>query len=223
MAELHTDDRCRRQSLLRIGNDSSISTLATFATRTVGTASFESVTTGLAVGPDGAYYVGELTGVPFSTEAAQIYRVASGGGAPTVFSTRFTMISDLALARTAACTRWNMTPTVRAILAYKGHSGGGAQWIKIVSTMGKTMCPLRHHQLEPLLDSMERSSTSRHVRPTKRRPTSECSAAFASRRVDAAHPEEHEKATLVSGINGLVSRAARAPVRACIEPRANRS
>jgi hypothetical protein len=83
-------------SLLRIGNDGSISTLATFPSRTLGPATFESVTTGLAVGPDGAYYVGELTGVPFPPGGAQVYRVPSGGGPPTVFATGFTMISDLA-------------------------------------------------------------------------------------------------------------------------------
>jgi hypothetical protein len=83
-------------SLLRIGDDGGITTLATFPSRTLGPVTFESVTTGVAVGMDGSYYVGELTGFPFPPGGAQVYRVPSGGGTPTVFATGFTMISDLA-------------------------------------------------------------------------------------------------------------------------------
>ncbi len=59
-------------SLLRVGSDGSISTLATFASRTVGAATFEAVPTGIAVGPDGSFYVGQLTGGPFIPGAAEI-------------------------------------------------------------------------------------------------------------------------------------------------------
>ena len=45
-------------------------------------------------GPDGAYYVGELTGVPFAPGAANIYRVAPPLG-PQVWLTGFTSIIDL--------------------------------------------------------------------------------------------------------------------------------
>jgi hypothetical protein len=38
----------------------------------------EAVPTAVAVGPDGAYYVSELTGFPFSKGAARIWRVAPG-------------------------------------------------------------------------------------------------------------------------------------------------
>jgi hypothetical protein len=82
-------------SLLRVASDGSISTLATFASRTLGAATFEAVPTGIAIGPDGSFYVGQLTGAPFLPGAAEIYRVPSGGGAPTVFAAGFTMIGDL--------------------------------------------------------------------------------------------------------------------------------
>jgi hypothetical protein len=61
----------------------------------------DAVPTSIAVGPDGAYYVGELTGVPFTDTRANIYRVASDAG-PQVFDladaclTGFKSIIDLA-------------------------------------------------------------------------------------------------------------------------------
>lgn len=83
-------------SLLRVGDDGSISTVATFASRDVGGGfPTEPVPTGIAVGPDGAYYVGELTGFPFVPGSARIYRIEPGG-APSVFATGFTMLTDLA-------------------------------------------------------------------------------------------------------------------------------
>jgi len=39
----------------------------------------EAVPTAVAVGPDGAYYVAELTGFPFAKGAARIWRIAPGG------------------------------------------------------------------------------------------------------------------------------------------------
>lgn len=82
--------------LLRVGNDGIISTVATFASRAVGGPGLtEPVPTGIAVGPDGAYYVGELTGFPFVPGAARIYRIVPGGE-PTIYATGFTMLTDLA-------------------------------------------------------------------------------------------------------------------------------
>ncbi len=83
-------------SLLRVGDDGSITTVASFASRSIGGPfPTEPVPTGIAVGPDGAYYVGELTGFPFIPGSARIYRIAPGA-MPTIFATGFTMISDLA-------------------------------------------------------------------------------------------------------------------------------
>src|SRR5262249_51467787 len=54
----------------------------------------DAVPTSVARGPDGAYYVGELTGVPFAVGAANIYRVVPGQ-APEVVHTGFTAIIDI--------------------------------------------------------------------------------------------------------------------------------
>jgi hypothetical protein len=55
----------------------------------------DSVPTSVIVGPDGAYYVGELTGAPFCSGNANVYRVVPGQ-APTVYCGGFTTIIDLA-------------------------------------------------------------------------------------------------------------------------------
>jgi hypothetical protein len=55
----------------------------------------QSVPSALAVGPDGALYVGELTGWPYRIGSARVWRVVPGEK-PTVFATGFTNISDLA-------------------------------------------------------------------------------------------------------------------------------
>jgi hypothetical protein len=54
-----------------------------------------SVPTSIAVGPDGAYYIGQLTGAPFRDGAASVYRLVPGGG-PQLFLTGFKAIVDLA-------------------------------------------------------------------------------------------------------------------------------
>jgi hypothetical protein len=53
------------------------------------------VPTSIAVGPDGAFYVGQLTGFPFQAETAQVYRI-NAEGQPEVYAGGFTNISDLA-------------------------------------------------------------------------------------------------------------------------------
>ena len=55
----------------------------------------ETVPTSVAVGPDGAYYVGQLAGFPLVVGAARIYRVVPGT-APAVFLTGFTFVISLA-------------------------------------------------------------------------------------------------------------------------------
>lgn len=55
----------------------------------------QSVPTSVTVGPDGALYVGELTGFPFQAETAQVYRI-SVEGQPEVYAGGFTNIVDLA-------------------------------------------------------------------------------------------------------------------------------
>jgi glucose/arabinose dehydrogenase len=85
-------------SLLRVDAGGAVSLVASFASRALGgPVPTEPVPTGVAVGPDGAIYVSELTGFPFVPGAARIYRIAPGGS-PTIFATGFTMLSDIAFA-----------------------------------------------------------------------------------------------------------------------------
>lgn len=53
------------------------------------------VPTSVTVGPDGALYVGELTGFPFQAKTAQVYRI-NAEGQPEVYAGGFTHIADLA-------------------------------------------------------------------------------------------------------------------------------
>ena len=75
-----------------------LSLRSTFPGRFIGppVPSSDSVSTGVAVGPDGTIYVGELNGFPFTPEAAQIYSIAPGSTTPTVFATGLTNLTDLA-------------------------------------------------------------------------------------------------------------------------------
>ena len=93
-------------ALVQVRDNGAISALATFANRMVDAPPFlglppgtqipmDAVPTSVALGPDGNYYVGQLTGFPFPVGAANIYRVPAGGGAPTVFASGFTHIVDL--------------------------------------------------------------------------------------------------------------------------------
>jgi hypothetical protein len=80
-------------SLLRVSRSGKISTIAVFPSRAQGRPT-DAVPTAVALGPDSAYYVGELTGAPFEVGAARVYRVVPGK-APTVFLEGFTAIIDL--------------------------------------------------------------------------------------------------------------------------------
>jgi len=78
--------------LLRISASGQISTIATFPSRPARPT--DSVPTGFTVGPDGAYYVGELTGAPFTAGAARVYRIVPGS-APQIILEGFKAILDL--------------------------------------------------------------------------------------------------------------------------------
>jgi hypothetical protein len=55
----------------------------------------QAVPTAVVRGPDGAYYVSQLTGFPFPAGMANIYRVVPGH-APTVWATGLTNVTSLA-------------------------------------------------------------------------------------------------------------------------------
>ena len=81
--------------LLRIAANGSISIVATFAP--VGAPppflAAEPVPTAVERGPDGALYVSELTGVPFTNGAAGIYRIGPGG-TPSLVAGGLKMVTD---------------------------------------------------------------------------------------------------------------------------------
>jgi hypothetical protein len=92
--------------LLRVAANGRISVLATFPNRLVDAPPFlglppgtqipmDAVPTSVTRGPDGALYVGQLTGFPFPVGGANVYRVVPGQ-APQVFAGGFTNIIDLA-------------------------------------------------------------------------------------------------------------------------------
>jgi hypothetical protein len=82
-------------TLNRIAEDGTIVARTVFASRMIGDAQVESVPTGVAIGPDSAYYVAELTGKPYLEDEARIYRVEDVGEEPTVFAEGFTQLIDL--------------------------------------------------------------------------------------------------------------------------------
>ena len=82
-------------SLLGVaGGTGDIDTVAVFPDRMIGAISVQAVPTSVVVGPDGAQYVGQLTGGPFIPGAANVWRVAPGGD-PEVYAEGFTNILDL--------------------------------------------------------------------------------------------------------------------------------
>jgi sugar lactone lactonase YvrE len=91
-------------ALLEIDREGNVFRATSFPTRTVDTPPpppdlppqlpMESVPDAVAVGPDGAYYVGELTGFPFPVDGARVYRLVPGQ-TPEVYAEGFTNIIDL--------------------------------------------------------------------------------------------------------------------------------
>lgn len=93
-------------SLVRVSASGAFETLAVFPATTAPAPPFlglppgamipmQAVPTSVAEGPDGAYYVGLLTGFPFPVGGASVMRVVPGQ-APTVFATGFTNVIDVA-------------------------------------------------------------------------------------------------------------------------------
>ena len=85
-------------SLNQVTANGTISTLAVFnrVARPGIPSSVQAVPTSVALGPDGNYYVGVLTGGPFTVGIASVYRVPPQGGTPEVAYTGFTNIIDVA-------------------------------------------------------------------------------------------------------------------------------
>jgi hypothetical protein len=93
-------------SLLRVRSNGTVRTLAVFPDEaavtnpggTPPTIAPQAVPDSVVRGPDGAYYVGQLTGFPFVKGTATVFRVVPGK-APRVYADGFTNIIDLAFDR----------------------------------------------------------------------------------------------------------------------------
>jgi hypothetical protein len=81
--------------LLDVSANSSISTVAAFPKFIGVFGPTDRVPTDVVLGPDGAYYVSTLSGVPFTPGSAVVYRVVPGA-APTIYAANLTQITDLA-------------------------------------------------------------------------------------------------------------------------------
>jgi hypothetical protein len=90
-------------SLVEVNNGGQIKTLAVFPDRIVpyppmfggGQGPMQSVPTAVTEGPDGAIYVGELTGFPFVAGGARVYKVLPRHD-PQVYAEGFSAIHDIA-------------------------------------------------------------------------------------------------------------------------------
>jgi hypothetical protein len=88
-------------AVLHVSSSGVITTVAVFPARMVefppgsgNMVPMESVPTGIVEGPDGAYYVGELTGFPFEVGGANVWRVVPGEE-PEVYASGFTSVLDV--------------------------------------------------------------------------------------------------------------------------------
>lgn len=89
-------------ALVRARPNGKVSQLAVFAPVTVTnplngqTTTAQAVPTSVTRGPDGYWYVGTLTGFPFASGAASVWRVPPEGGTPELCASGFTTIADVA-------------------------------------------------------------------------------------------------------------------------------
>lgn len=88
--------------LVRVTRDGEISTVAVFPDQMVpyppqfggGMGPMQAVPTSVTMGPDGAIYVGQLTGFPWPVGAANVWRVIPGSQ-PNVYASGFSAIHDI--------------------------------------------------------------------------------------------------------------------------------
>ena len=83
-------------SLLDVRADGSISTVTTFPKVIGGFGPADAVPTDVVLGPDGAYYVSNLSGVPFTPGSALVWRVMPDGS-KSVYAAGLTQVTDLAV------------------------------------------------------------------------------------------------------------------------------
>ena len=90
-------------SIIRTGHKGRLEALAVFPNvhtpSPFGTIPMQAVPTGVVKGPDGFYYVSQLTGFPFPIGGAKVFRVNPSTGSYTTYATGFTNIIDLDFGR----------------------------------------------------------------------------------------------------------------------------
>lgn len=118
-------------SLLRI-NGKRITTLATFPSRSSGR-STDAVPTSVARGPDGALYVGELTGAPFTPGLANVYRIVGDSAVP--YLAGFSFIVDITFGRDGSL-------YVLEFASGEGLTGPGTLWKVNPATPAGTRTPI---------------------------------------------------------------------------------
>jgi hypothetical protein len=79
-------------------HDGKVSLVKVFKDEPVTGGKAQAVPTDVAVGPDGALYVSELTGFPFEKGAAKIYRIKPGHK-PTVYANHLTNVTSIAFGK----------------------------------------------------------------------------------------------------------------------------
>ena len=86
-------------SFVQVASNGAISTLGVLPPQPnplpFGPPFYQAVPTGVAVGPDGSTFVGQLTGFPFPPGFANVYRQDAGGGSIDIAEAGFTNIIDL--------------------------------------------------------------------------------------------------------------------------------
>jgi hypothetical protein len=79
-------------AVLRVGEEGRVRTVAALGPTAAGA---DAVPTAVVRGPDGAWYVSQLTGFPFAKGSSSIWRIGSSG-VPTVYASGLTNVTDLA-------------------------------------------------------------------------------------------------------------------------------
>jgi hypothetical protein len=137
-------------ALLEVRSNGETSTLAVFPSRLVpappslglppgAMIPMDAVPTTVTLGPDGAYYVGQLTGFPFPIGGANVYRVPAEGGTPTVYASGFTNIIDIAF--DAAGNLYVLEIARNGLLAAFGTNDWAGALIKVTPQGTRTELP----------------------------------------------------------------------------------
>lgn len=115
-------------ALLRSAPGSATSLLSLFPPQPnplpFGPPAYQAVPTSVALGADGAFYVGQLTGFPFPAGGANVFRVDAVTGQRTVAASGFTNIIDLAFGASGDNSLYVLQLTANGLAAPNGPGAG---------------------------------------------------------------------------------------------------